>query len=164
MRRSLGEGLELDDDPGRVDIAAVHRFIAEESYWAPGRDYGLQERLVREASRVVGLYDEQAQIGFCRAVTCSGLPFVYLADVYVLAAYRGRGLGVELVREMVEHGRYRDEGWMLHTGDAHELYRRFGFKAPGWRTMVRPPPAGGVAPGGHAQPRGGGGGEAAGPG
>jgi hypothetical protein len=29
MRRSLGEGLELDDDPGRVDIAAVHRFIAD---------------------------------------------------------------------------------------------------------------------------------------
>ena len=42
-------GYELDDDPGRIDIAAVHRFISEKSYWAPGRDYEMQERLVREA-------------------------------------------------------------------------------------------------------------------
>jgi predicted N-acetyltransferase YhbS len=163
MRRSLGEGLELDDDPRRIDIAAVHRFIAQESYWARGRDYALQERLVREASRVVGLYDEQAQIGFCRAVTCSGLPFVYLADVYVLDAYRGRGLGIELVREMVERGRYRDEAWILQTGDAHGLYRRFGFEAPGWRTMVRPPAGRPVAPGEGARPARAGGGEAPGP-
>jgi len=139
MRRELDEGFELDDDPERIDVAAVHRFIAGESYWAPGRAYELQERLVREASRVVGLYHGGAQIGFCRAVTCFGLPYVYLADVYVLGAYRGRGLGVELVREMVERGRYRHEAWILHTGDAHELYRRFGFDAPGPRTMVRPP-------------------------
>ena len=32
--------------------------------------------------------------------TCTS--FVYLADVYVLETYRGRGLGLELVREMVE--------------------------------------------------------------
>ena len=139
MRRELDDGFELDDDPARVDVAAVHRFISEESYWAPGRAYELQERLVREAARVVGLYRAGAQIGFCRAVTCFGMPYVYLADVYVLPVHRGRGLGVELVREMVEHGPFHDEPWILHTGDAHELYRRFGFGAPGRRTMVRPP-------------------------
>jgi GNAT superfamily N-acetyltransferase len=139
MRRLLGDGLELDDDPGRVDLVAVHRFISEESYWARGRPFELQQRLVAEASRVVGLYDGDDQVGFCRAVSCFGIPFVYLADVYVETAHRGRGLGVELVREMVEHGPYRGEPWILHTGDAHELYRRFGFTTPGGRTMVRPP-------------------------
>jgi len=161
MRRELGEGFELDDDPERIDVAAVHRFIQQESYWAPGRAFELQERLVREASRVVGLYHEGAQIGFCRAVTCFGLPYVYLADVYVLGAYRGRGLGVELVREMVERGRYRQEAWILHTGDAHELYRRFGFEAPGSRTMVRPPI--GLSAAFAALPAAGGGREAARP-
>ncbi len=121
----------------RIDVVAVHRFISEESYWARGRGYASQERLVREASRVVGLYRGEEQIGFCRAVTCFGMPYVFLADVYVLAAHRGRGLGVELVREMIDHGPYRDEPWLLHTGDAHELYRRFGFDTPGEKVMVR---------------------------
>jgi GNAT superfamily N-acetyltransferase len=146
MRRDLGEGVELDDDPERVDITAVHRFLAEESYWARGRPYALQKRLVHEASRVVGLYHEGAQIGFCRAVSSFGTPFVYLADVYVLPAHRGRGLGVELVREMVELGPFRDEAWILNTSDAHGLYRRFGFDRPQARTMVRPSAAAGEEP------------------
>jgi hypothetical protein len=66
MKRDLGEGYELDDDPARIDIAAVHAFISEQSYWAPGRNYETQERLVREASRVVGLYHHGQQVGFCR--------------------------------------------------------------------------------------------------
>ena len=140
MRRELGDGYALDDDPARIDVAAVHRFISEESYWAPGREYDMQERLVREASRVVGLYHDGTQIGFCRAVTVFGFPGVYLADVYVLAEHRGRGLGVELVREMVEHGPYADRPWFLHTSDAHELYRKFGFDTPGEKLMERQPP------------------------
>ena len=68
----------------------------------PGGELVVQERLVREASRVVGLYHDGRQVGFCRAATAYGLIFVYLADVYVLPGYRGRGLGVELVREMID--------------------------------------------------------------
>ena len=138
MRRGLGDGLELDDDPERIDVEAVHRFISEESYWAPGRPYAVQERLVREATRVVGLYDGGTQIGFCRAVG-DGVAVMYLADVYVLPDHRGRGLGVELVREMVEHGPYAAVRWMLHTADAHELYAGLGFAEPGVRSLERPP-------------------------
>jgi ribosomal protein S18 acetylase RimI-like enzyme len=75
-------------------------------------------------------------VGFARAVT-DGVAFVYLADVYVLAEHRGQGLGVELVREMVENGPYAQLTWLLHTRDAHELYRRFGFADPGERAMER---------------------------
>ena len=140
MKRDLGNGYELDDDPGRIDVASVHRFISEQSYWAPGRDYETQERLVREATRVVGLYHDGRQVGFCRAVSTFGLPAVYLADVYVLDEHRGQGLGVELVGEMIERGPFADRAWILHTADAHELYRRFGFGQPGPRLMERPSP------------------------
>ncbi len=137
MRRELDGGYALDDDPARIDVAAVHRYLSEESYWAVGRSLEEQERLLRQASRVVGLYYAGEQVGFCRAVACAGIPWVYLADVYVLELHRGRGLGVELVSEMIERGPYRDEPWILMTADAHELYRRFGFAAPHPRTMVR---------------------------
>ena len=97
MKRVLTDGLELDDDKTRIDRAEVHRFLCDESYWAAGRPRETQERLIDEAARVVGLYDGERQIGFCRAAT-DGVSFVYLADVYVLEEYRGRGLGESRVR------------------------------------------------------------------
>jgi GNAT superfamily N-acetyltransferase len=152
VKRELGDGFELDDDPARIELEAVHRYISEESYWAAGRAYAQMERLVREASRVVGLYHDGDQIGFARAVACFGLPYVYLADVYVLSDYRGRGLGVELVREMIEHGPYQGEPWLLLTADAHGLYERFGFTRPGMRTLVRAPGGEGIFTDPHPGP------------
>ena len=72
MKRDLGDGYELDDDGARVDVAAVHRFLADESYWARGRPRETVERIVHEASRVVGLYAGERQIGFARAFTDGG--------------------------------------------------------------------------------------------
>jgi GNAT superfamily N-acetyltransferase len=137
MKRDLGDGLELDDDKGRTDRVEVHRFLSEESYWAAGRPRATQDRLIDEAARVVGLYDGDRQIGFCRAYT-DGVSFVYLADVYVLPAYRGRGLGEELVREMVERGPHAGIRWLLHTSDMHPLYRKLGFGEPSRKMMERP--------------------------
>ena len=139
MRRALGDGIELDDDPARVDVDAVHDYLANRSYWARGRPLETVERLVREADRVVGLYEGEKQLGFARAFT-DRATVVYLADVYVLPEYRGRGLGVELVREMVVAGPYAGLSWILHTRDAHDLYRRFGFGDPSERVMERTRP------------------------
>jgi GNAT superfamily N-acetyltransferase len=136
--RRLADGFELDDDPARVDLDAVHAFLSNDAYWALGRSREEVERLVREAQRVVGLYSDGGQAGFCRATT-DGVSYVYLADVYVLPEHRGRGLGVELVREMVENGPYTHLKWLLHTADAHELYARFGFGRPNERVMERLP-------------------------
>lgn len=136
MIRKLDGGLELDDDAGRIDAAEVHRFLSEESYWAAGRPRETQDRLIRDASRVVGLYDGERQIGFCRAFT-DGVSIAYLADVYVLPSYRGRGLGEELVREMVENGPYANVKWILHTEDMHPLYRKVGFEDPNYKVLER---------------------------
>jgi len=136
VRRTLPGGLELDDDKARVDRAEVHRFLSEESYWARGRTRETVDALIDGAARVVGLYDGPRQVGFCRAAT-DGVAFAYLADVYVLAAYRGRGLGEELVREMVDNGPYAGLKWLLHTSDMHPLYRKLGFGDPSDKVMER---------------------------
>jgi GNAT superfamily N-acetyltransferase len=135
VKRDLGDGYELDDDRDRVDVDAVHAYITT-AYWATGRPRSEVERLVREAARVVGLYKDGAQVGFCRAAT-DGMSFVYLADVYVLDEHRGRGLGLELVREMVDNGPYAERRWILHTRDMHRLYAKLGFGEPSERLMER---------------------------
>ena len=139
MRRRIGE-LELDDDPGRVDVDAVHRFLST-SYWAEGRQREVVENLVRGAARVVGLYDGERQIGFARVVS-DGHTLAYLADVYVLPEYRGRGLGLELVREAVEGGPQAGFRWLLHTRDMHGLYAKLGFGPPSERVLERGPTPG----------------------
>ena len=136
MRRDLGEGYELDDEPGRIDRAAVHRYLSEESYWARGRSREVQDDLIENAARVIGLYHEGQQVGFTRALS-DGHVQSYLADVYVLDEHRGRGLGVELVRFSIDEGPLAKTKWFLHTADAHDLYRKFGFAEPGERTLER---------------------------
>ena len=136
MTRDLGDGFELDDDPARIDREAVHGFLTT-SYWAEGRPREVQDALVESSQRVVGLYREGRQVGFSRTVT-DGQIHAYLADVYVLSEFRGRGLGVELVRFSVEESPFADCRWLLHTADAHGLYRRFGFGAPSDRLLERP--------------------------
>ncbi len=139
MRRELGDGYELDDDPVRIDRAAVHRYLSEEAYWALGRPREVQDELIDDAARVVGLYHDGAQIGFTRTLS-DGHTQSYLADVYVLEEHRGRGLGVELVRFTVDVSPYADTKWLLHTADAHDLYRKVGFGEPGDRVLERRPP------------------------
>ena len=136
MRRDLGDGYELDDDPERIDREAVHRYLSEEAYWALGRPRQLQDELVESSARVVGLYYDGRQVGFSRTVT-DGHVHAYLADVYVLEEFRGRGLGVELVRFSVEESPFAGCRWVLHTADAHDLYRKFGFGPPGERLLER---------------------------
>ena len=55
------------------------------------------------STRVIGVYyaPEGRQVGFARAVS-DETSVAYLADVYVLRDFRQLGLGLELVREMVE--------------------------------------------------------------
>jgi GNAT superfamily N-acetyltransferase len=136
MRRELPGGYELDDDVDRVDIDAVHRYLSEESYWAEGRPRRVVEDLVRGATRVVGLYHGDEQVGFARTFS-DGHTLSYLADVYVLEEHRGHGLGVELVRESVERSPFAATRWLLHTRDAQRLYERFDFGPPGERLMER---------------------------
>jgi GNAT superfamily N-acetyltransferase len=136
VRRQLDGGFELDDDPARIDVDAVHRFLSQESNWARQRSRETNERLVREAARVVGLYLGERQVGFARVVT-DGVTIAYLADVYVLEEFRGRGLGRKLVVETIERGPFASQTWYLRTDDP-DFYRPLGFGPPSAQLLERP--------------------------
>jgi N-acetyltransferase len=135
MRVAVGD-YEIDDDPARVDVAAAIAFLTTEAYW--GRWRGAEEisGQIASAWRLVGAYDRSgAMVGLARAVSDGGV--AYLADVYVLSGHRGAGLGKALVQAMIEDGPGAGLRWMLHTSDAHGLYRQFGFTQPNGRYMER---------------------------
>jgi GNAT superfamily N-acetyltransferase len=136
VKRHLDDGYELDDEPARIDRDAVHAWLSEHAYWAKGRGRDVQDRLIDEAERVVGLYRDGRQIGFTRT-SSDGASYAYLADVYVEPEHRGRGLGLELVRFSVDEGPYAGRKWLLHTEDAHDLYRKVGFAEPNYKVMER---------------------------
>jgi GNAT superfamily N-acetyltransferase len=132
------DGYEFSDDPDRIDLPAVWAFLSTSAYWGRWRPREVVEAQVRTSWRVVGGYDASgAMVAFARAVS-DGLAFAYLADLYVEAEHRGRGIGHALVEELVERGPGARFRWMLHTADAHGLYRDFGFAEPGPAVMERP--------------------------
>ena len=140
VKRELESGYELDDDPGRVDLDVVVDFLSNQAYWSKGRSRELIEKTFWEASRVVGLYaSDGSTVGYCRAAS-DEVVFAYLCDVFVLEEHRGRGLGKDLVREMVDSGPLTELRWLLGTADAHDMYREFGFRKPSFRIMERPGP------------------------
>jgi ribosomal protein S18 acetylase RimI-like enzyme len=138
VRRALAESYELDDDAERVDIDVVHHFLARDSYWAQGRSHQRQAELNAAACRVIGLYQANRQLGYARAVS-DGVSLAYLADLFVLPPARGRGLGLELVRELVERGPLSRLCWLLHTEDAQGLYMKLGFAQPARTVLERAP-------------------------
>ena len=123
-------GWEISTDPARLDLDLVHA-VLRDSYWARGIPRDTLERAIAN-SLCFGLYAPGgAQAGFARVVT-DRATYAYLADVFVVEAHRGHGLGVWLVRSVLEHADLQAlRRVALATADAHGLYERFGFAATG---------------------------------
>jgi GNAT superfamily N-acetyltransferase len=120
------DGYEIDDDPGRLDVDAIHAFLSRDAYWSPGIPRDVVSRAVA-GSLCFGLYRDGTQVGFARVVSDQAT-FAWLCDVYVLADHRGHGLGHWLVRAVLGHPGLRGLGRiMLATSDAHQVYADCGF-------------------------------------
>lgn len=130
------DGYLISTDPGRLDVGAIWRFLRT-SYWASGIPREKVESSI-DNSLVFGLYGlEGEQAGFARVVT-DHARFAWLADVFVLEAHRGQGLGVWLVQTVLGHPELEGLRFLLGTDDAHGLYERFGFRRVSDRMMERP--------------------------
>lgn len=124
------EGFTISTDPGRLDVDAIHAFLAT-SYWAEGIPREILEQALRN-SLCFGLYEGEGegerQIGLARVIT-DAATYAYLCDVYVLPERRGRGLGTWMMECVMAHPDLQGlRRFSLVTRDAHELYRPFGFQ------------------------------------
>lgn len=115
----------ISTDPARIDFAVVFGFLSQ-TYWAKNRPKAAFEKALRN-SFCFGVYHGVDQVGFARAIT-DYATFAYLADVFILEPFRGRGLGLWLVNTMLMHPELKAmRRWALVTQDAHGLYARCGF-------------------------------------
>lgn len=133
--------IEISTDPERLDVPLIHRWLSEQSYWARGVPLDVVRRAI-DHSICFGVYLEGRQVGFARAVT-DRATHAWLADVFILDEYRGRGYGKALIAAILDHPELQGlRRWLLATRDAHGLYTQYGFEPlpePG-RFMIRPNP------------------------
>lgn len=115
----------ISNEHGSLDIALIHEFLRN-SYWAKEIPREIVEKSLQN-SLCFGVFHLDRQVGFGRVVT-DRATFAYLADVFVIESYRGRGLGKWLVACVLAHPELQGlRRWSLATADAHALYRQFGF-------------------------------------
>jgi GNAT superfamily N-acetyltransferase len=127
MKQRGAREIEISTERSRMDVDAIRAFLAR-SYWAEGIPRETVAAAI-EHSLCFGAFDDARQIGFARVVT-DYATFAYVADVYVLEEYRGRGISKMLMARMRAHAGLQGlRRWHLATRDAHGLYRQFGFTA-----------------------------------
>ena len=121
---------EITDDPDRVDIAVVHAFLAQDSYWRRGVAYERVARSIR-MSLPLSVHLPSAtptMVGFVRVVTDT-VTHAWLDDLFVLREHRRRGIASALIRAALEHPAVADASLqLLLTADAQNLYERHGFR------------------------------------
>ena len=124
----MNSNVSISTDKARLDLDLIHRFLSQESYWALNIPMEVVQRSISN-SLCFGMYDGTDQIGFARVITDQAT-FAYLADVFVLPDYRGRGLAKQLVATIADWPALQGlRRWVLATRDAHTLYTQFGFTA-----------------------------------
>jgi N-acetylglutamate synthase-like GNAT family acetyltransferase len=132
----MSEKFVVSTDRARLDLDLIHGFLSRQSYWCRGIPRATVERAIAN-SLCFGIYTEAgSQVGFARVVT-DYATYGYVADVFVLPEWRGRGLSKRLVQTIVDDPALQGfRRLTLATRDAQGLYAQFGFKTstrPDWQ-------------------------------
>jgi len=118
----------ISTDKTKLDVQVIHNFL-KETYWAKNVPLEVVEKSI-ENSICFGVYFHDDQIGFARVVTDYST-CAYIADVFILNEFRGRGLSKWLMKVIMNYPELQNlKRWMLGTKDAHSLYSQFGFSSP----------------------------------
>ena len=118
--------IDISTDPVRLDAALIHDFLSVQSHWAQGISRLCVERALAH-SLCFGADEAGGQLGLARVVT-DRATFAWLADVFVLPAHRGRGIGARLMQAVAAHPELQSlRRHVLVTSTAPALYARYGF-------------------------------------
>lgn len=119
--------LHITTDKEKLDVTMIHRFLTNEAYWCKGIS---REKVAAaiDNSLNFGIYQDGEQVGYARIIS-DFTTIAYLGDVFIVKEHRGKGLSKLLLTEIMHHPTLQGlRRWILLTGDAHGLYRQFGWK------------------------------------
>jgi GNAT superfamily N-acetyltransferase len=123
---AVKDGFIISTDKTKLDNGIIHHYLYNESYWAKNIPLQVIEKSI-EGSYCFGVYHDNVQVGFARVITDKAT-FAYLADVFILENYRGKGLSKWLMQTIMNNEELQGlRRWLLATRDAHGLYAQFGF-------------------------------------
>ena len=109
-----------------ADYDAIREFLAENGWEKRVADAGRFRKMLENASRTVVVLDEGRIVGFARAL-CDDVSNGYIGTVAVAEEKHGRGIGKEIVRQLIGD----DPGitWVLRScRDSGEFLKKMGFK------------------------------------
>lgn len=128
----MNQTFQISTDKSRLDIPMIHQFLSQEAYWCKGIPLETLQRSIENAM-CFGVFCGEHQVGFARVIS-DFATIAYLGDVFILPEYRGQGLSKMLMTEVMNHPDLQGlRRWILLTGDAHGLYRQFG-----WTDLAKP--------------------------
>ncbi|MGI9068773.1 MAG: GNAT family N-acetyltransferase [Pyrinomonadaceae bacterium] len=127
----------ISTDNERLDVALIHDFISNQSYWGQGRRIETVQRALNHSLNF-GVFKNDQQVGFARVVT-DFATFAWVADVFILADHRGQGLAKWLMESILSHPELQGfRRWVLATRDAHSLVsRNLSGQSVGWNAPIR---------------------------
>ncbi|NIK52697.1 GNAT family N-acetyltransferase [Xanthomonas arboricola] len=121
--------LRVSTDHSELDVALVHRYLAQHSSWARDIPLAVVQRSIAN-SLCFGGFLQGGQVAFARVVS-DYATVAYLGDVFVLPEHQGKGYGKAMMDAVMAHPDLQGlRRFSLATGDAHGLYARYGFTPP----------------------------------
>ncbi|SEQ88917.1 GNAT family N-acetyltransferase [Neolewinella agarilytica] len=118
---------QISTEKQLLDVEMIHDFLSTKAYWSLKIP---KETVVKaiEHSLCFGVYEGNEQLGFARVISDYST-IAYLGDVFILEAHRGKGLSKLLMEAIMNHDELQGlRRWILLTGDAHGLYKKYGWK------------------------------------
>ncbi|MCR9255987.1 MAG: GNAT family N-acetyltransferase [Alphaproteobacteria bacterium] len=122
------DGFTVTTDPARIDLTVLHAWFDESRQTTKMPLETI--RLMVAGSLNFGLLNPAGEtVGYARLVT-DYATFAYLGDVFILARYRGKGLGGWFFQTIFDHPDCQGlRRWLLMCGaDNVPLYEKFGFE------------------------------------
>lgn len=121
--------LRVSTNHSELDVALVHRYLAQHSSWARDIPLAVVQRSIAN-SLCFGGFLQGGQVAFARVVS-DYATVAYLGDVFVLPEHQGKGYGKAMMDAVMAHLDLQGlRRFSLATSDAHGLYARYGFTPP----------------------------------
>ncbi len=117
----------ITTDKTKMDIVAIHDFLANHSGWSNHIPLERVETAISHSLNF-GLFHQDKQIGYARVISDFST-ISYLGDIYILEYFRGKGLSKKLMDTVMSHPNLQGlRRWILLTSTADWLYEKYGFE------------------------------------